>query len=231
MRNLALAAAALALSAAAPVARADALAEVRIVQVQLGPDGGFTELGAPLVVRSFSDGVASTDFEFFHVPVSVQPGQSQSWDFSYTVSMRADGHPFAGDSPLPPACVPLLAGPCAPPLDGQSLAWSFLTIGHVDPRTMLPWAQLSGADSLTFTLREGSFGASGLVHLEAGTSSEFSGWSGALTVGAVTLAAAVPEPATYAQFGVGLALLAGAVVRRRRLQGRALSPSVAAACR
>jgi hypothetical protein len=152
-------------------------------------------------------------------------GQSrQSWDFAYTVSMHADGLPFPPS--VPTACAPLPGSNCAPPLDGQSLAWAFLTFGEIG-RGLPPWAAVftgTGDGRMQFELHEGSFEQSGLVHIEAGSSNVF-GWSGAFVVGAVTFAAAIPEPATYAQMVVGLGLLAGAYACRGSLRRRAQDPS------
>ena len=205
---------------AAPAARADALAEVRIVQLQLAPDGSFTEFGRPLEARSFSNGVVQADIDFFFVTASLGPAQRQSWHFGYTVSMSADGLP-TDLSGVYPVCGPRLSDPCAPPVDGQSLAWTFFAIGDIDPRSMSPFASaLSGAKRFEFTLRDGTFQQSGVLHLEAYNSSAFSELSGGFAVGALTFAAAIPEPATTVQIAIGLGLLAGVFARRAHLQRR-----------
>jgi hypothetical protein len=216
---LLLAAAACSFSAATPVARAYALSEVRIVQVQLAPDGSFTEIGSPLVVRSFSSGVADADSGYTGRGFALGFQQSLSYDFAYTVSMHADGLPFAIGASLPPVCSSETFPACAPPVGGQSLAWAYFTIGSIDTRSS-PRFFARGGKEFELELRDGSFEESGLVNVTVGTENFDTVNNGFFAVGAVTFAAAIPEPATYAQMVVGLGLLAGAFARRGNMRRR-----------
>lgn len=206
---------------ALPVAaQAAAWADVTITRVLLQPDGRYTESGPPVAkASSFSEGVASLDYEFGGFQFDVAPGQTLAWDFRYTVSMHADGLSYPGTYPR--ACAGLPFGPCSPPPDGQELAWAHLYVSTFSPRGTIPHYTASGDVSLPLTLRDGSLELDQIAHLSVFGDYPLASGSGSLIFGATTLAAGaapIPEPGTFAQAALGLALLVSmsAFGRRRR---------------
>jgi hypothetical protein len=219
-----LAAAALSLSAATPVARAYALSEVRIVQVQLAPDGSFTEIGAPLVTRSFSNGVALATAQASALVTVNGSFSATNWAVNFGAPLTAIDPLFLQYSVTFDNTLTYIDAEGIVTVRSTNIPYD-IDFSYSPQEAIFVLA----TDSKTANSCEGhasSFCAfvqnftTGVPYFVAQAPAGGGGWM-ALTISPDAFAPPIPEPTTYAQMLVGLGLLAGAFARRSSMLRRA----------
>ena len=181
--------------------------------------------GATFLTQSLSQSGSSSEIQ--RVPFTLRPGESQTFNWNYFISVADSGLPATlSGSELASysMCNHIFPTTCPPAPTGYESAWAHLIVGHVDGRAVPPFLTVE-SDTLNFATARGPeadyISQSGSlqvrVSLAEGMWPTYSG-SFAVVSDQWVVTSPVPEPEVYALMLAGLGGV-GFVRRGKKLQG------------